>query len=617
MAGRIAQTFIDDLLDRLDIVDVIDRRVKLKKSGKNYSARCPFHDEKTPSFSVNPDKQFYYCFGCGAGGNAIGFVMDYENIDFPQAVETLASHAGLQVVREQLTQHEQQREEKRSGLYPILEQASRFFQSQLRRHPAAGQAVAYLKGRGLTGVIAQRYGLGFAPPGWDNLISALAGPEDSDEYEEQLQLLLQAGLIIENDQGRRYDRFRNRIVYPIRDQRGRVIAFGGRVLGDDKPKYLNSPETDVFHKGRELYGLFEARKSGRDLNKLVVVEGYMDVIALAQHDIPFATATLGTATSEQHLDRIYRICPEVVFCFDGDEAGRKAAFRALEATLPTLTDGREARFLFLPEGEDPDTIVRGMGTDHFLNLIDHGTPMEEFLFDTLGQDLDLTAPAGRARLAQAALPMMALIPPGIYKQLVFQALAERTGMAVGDLKTLVDTLPVYQPAPPPITGGEPELQPRQREPLPVVETKKPTAFRNLTESAIRMLLHHPESVRSLSDSDPLHGIDDPDVMFLREIIALLQKRPDSNTATLLGYWHGTPQGELLNRLSGQENLLPKDGVGSEFSDLVRHLGQLPERQDQAAQVDKMKDPYYADLSEDEKLKIKLDFQRRLQLKARK
>lgn len=617
MAGRIAQTFIDDLLDRLDIVEVIDRRVKLKKSGKNYSARCPFHDEKTPSFSVNPDKQFYYCFGCGAGGNAIGFVMDYENIDFPQAVESLALHAGLQIQREQLSQQQQQREEQRSGLYPILDQAARFYQAQLRRHPAASQAVNYLKDRGLTGIIAQRYGLGFAPPGWDNLITALAGKPDNEQYEDQLELLLQAGLIIENDQGRRYDRFRNRVVYPIRDQRGRVIAFGGRVLGDDKPKYLNSPETEVFQKGRELYGLFEARKSGREITKLVVVEGYMDVIALAQHDIPFATATLGTATSEHHLERIFRICPEVVFCFDGDEAGRKAAFRALESALPTLSDGREARFLFLPEGEDPDTIVRSHGTDHFLNLIDQSKPLEAFLFDSLGKDFDLTAPAGRARLAQAALPLMSLLPQGIYKQLVFQALAERTGMAVGDLQTLVDSMPAYQPPPPPPPMEEEEAKPRQREPLPPAEIKKPAAFKNLTESAVAMLLHHPEIARALPDTQPLHDIDDADVTFLGDIIALLRKRPDSNTATLLGYWHGTPQGEILNRLAGQENLLPKEGVEQEFLDLVQHMGQVPERQYQAAQVDKMKDPYYADLSEEQKLKLKQDFQRGLQSRRRR
>ncbi|MFT5481774.1 MAG: DNA primase [Halieaceae bacterium] len=612
MAGRIAQTFIDDLLDRLDIVDVIDRRVKLKKSGKNYSARCPFHDEKTPSFSVNPDKQFFYCFGCGAGGNAVGFVMDYENIDFPQAVENLASHAGLQVVREQQSSNEVARQEKRSGLYPILEQAANYYMSQLRRHPQAERAKDYLKGRGLTGQVAQNYKVGYAPPGWDNLLSALAGDSKSADFEAQVSLLMQAGLIIENEQGRRYDRFRDRIMFPIRDQRGRVIAFGGRVMGDDKPKYLNSPETDVFHKGRELYGLFEARKAERQLRKVLVVEGYMDVIALAQHDINYATATLGTATSEQHLERIFRMCPEVVFCFDGDEAGRKAAFRALECALPTLTDGREARFLFLPDGEDPDTLVRSEGTNKFLELMGQATPLEDFLFNSLAVELDLQSSAGRARLSKAALPLIELIPKGVYKQLVYQALAERTGMAVADLLKLVETIPTYQPPPVPVpeTSNLPEMQPIKREPLPADSRQRPTAFNNMAESAIALLLHYPHVARALPVDTSLHGIDDDGVEFLRNILELLRKRPDSNTATLMGYWHGTPQGELLNRLAGQENLIPKEGVEEQFTDVVAHLGQLPDRENIASLVDKMKDANYADLSENDKLQLQRHFQQK-------
>jgi DNA primase len=613
MPGRIAQTFIDELLDRLDIVDVIDRRVKLKRSGKNYSARCPFHDEKTPSFSVNPEKQFYYCFGCGAGGNAVGFVMDYENIDFPQAVDNLAAHAGLQVVREQTSQADRVREEKRSGLYPVLEQAGKFFEDQLRRHPDSTRAKDYLKNRGLTGQIAKQYGVGFAPPGWDNLLSAIAGGKDAPSHEAQMTLLTQAGLVIENEQGRKYDRFRDRIIFPIRDQRGRVIAFGGRVLGDDKPKYLNSPETEVFHKGRELYGLYEARKAERHLDKLLVVEGYMDVIALAQHGIFNATATLGTATSEHHLERIFRLCPEVVFCFDGDEAGRKAAFRALESALPTLRDGREARFLFLPDGEDPDTLVRDRGAEHFKHLISEATPLEDFLFNSVSQDLDLSSSAGLARLSKAAAPLIELIPQGVYKQLVYKSLAERTGMHVDDLLRLVETIPAYQPTAAAVTPEPQDThQPRQREPLPEQTSRRPTAFKNHAESAIAILVHYPHVARSLADSSALHGIEDPDVDFLRKLLELLRQRPDSNTATLMGHWHGTPQGELLNRLAGLENLLPRSGVEEQFADIVAHLGQLPDRQNLAALVDKMKDSNYADLTESEKLQ----FQRYLQQKKR-
>ncbi|MEE4659893.1 MAG: DNA primase, partial [Halieaceae bacterium] len=315
MAGLIPQAFIDDLLDRADIVDVVDRRVKLKKSGKNYMACCPFHQEKSPSFSVNPEKQFYYCFGCGAGGNALGFLMDYENLEFPAAVEALADSLGMKVPREE-TQASRQQEQGQRELYPLLEQAARYYQRQLREHPGKAAAVDYLKSRGLTGEIARQFDLGFAPPGWDNLLKALG---TTPQRIEQLKL---AGMLVENESGRQYDRFRERVVFPIRDARGRIIGFGGRVLGDDKPKYLNSPETPVFHKGRELYGLYQARQANRQLERVVIVEGYMDVIALAQHGISNATATLGTATGQAHLEKIYRLCPEVVFCFDGDSAGR-------------------------------------------------------------------------------------------------------------------------------------------------------------------------------------------------------------------------------------------------------------------------------------------------------
>ena len=353
MAGLIPQSFIDDLLNRTDIVDVVSSRVQMKKAGKNYTACCPFHKEKTPSFSVSPDKLFYYCFGCGAGGNALGFIMDHDNLDFPQAVEELAKAAGMEIPREESGRPHKPRQPTDSPLYPLLTAAADFYRQALKIHPARKAAVDYLKGRGLTGEIARDFGLGFAPPGWDNLYKHLS----SDTLQQKA--MIDAGLLVENaETGKRYDRFRDRVMFPIRDSRGRIIAFGGRVLGDDKPKYLNSPETPVFHKGQELYGLFEARKFNRSLDEIIVVEGYMDVIALAQQGLRNAVATLGTATSEEHMKRLFRVVPSVLFCFDGDQAGRNAAWRALEATLPCLQDGRRARFLFLPEGEDPDTLVR-------------------------------------------------------------------------------------------------------------------------------------------------------------------------------------------------------------------------------------------------------------------
>jgi len=320
MAGLIPQSFIDDLLNRSDIVEVVGSRIQLKKTGKNYSALCPFHKEKTPSFSVSPDKQFYYCFGCGAGGNALGFVMDHDQLDFPQAVEELAKRAGMEVPREDSGRKHKPRQPVDSPLYPLLAAAADYYRQALKSHPTRKAAVEYLKGRGLSGVIARDFGLGFAPPGWDNLMKHLGGDA------LQQKALIDAGLLIENaENGKRYDRFRDRVMFPIRDSRGRVIAFGGRVLGDDKPKYLNSPETPVFHKGQELYGLYEARQANRDLDEIMVVEGYMDVIALAQQGLRNAVATLGTATSEEHLKRLFRIVPSVLFCFDGDAAGRKAA----------------------------------------------------------------------------------------------------------------------------------------------------------------------------------------------------------------------------------------------------------------------------------------------------
>ena len=611
MAGRIPQAFLDDLLDRVDIVEVIDRRVKLKKAGKNYTARCPFHDEKTPSFSVNPDKQFYYCFGCGAGGNALGFVMDYESLDFPQAVETLASSAGLQVPREPSRGGPDRADTERSNkpLYALMEQVANYYQKQLRNHPQAGRAVDYLKGRGLTGVVAKQFDLGFAPPGWDNLLTSLGGTE------EQRKLLVKTGMLVENEKGKIYDRFRDRVVFPIRDQRGRVIAFGGRVLGDDKPKYLNSPETDIFQKGRELYGLYQARQVNRKLERILVVEGYMDVIALAQHGISYATATLGTATSKAHLERIYRLCPEVVFCFDGDEAGRKAAFRGLEAALPCMEDGRQARFLFLPEGQDPDDAVRSGGAEHFHSLLAGSMPLEDFLFESVAQGLDLASLDSRARMSKLALPYIRQLPEGVYRQLMFQALAERTGLEMASLLQL-------EPAPAPIPEVAPEpdrapapagddmppdyhdsdypSQPRQRTPS---DHALATGYSNMAQAAIALLLHQPDIAR-LAEPALLADMEGDDVSLLGELLALLQRRPESSTAMLLGHWYGTPEGELLSRLAGQERLIPKEGIEQQFADTMAELAHLPQRSKLAAQVDKLKLTNYAGVSELEKQRLR-------------
>ena len=431
MAGRIPQSFIDDLLSRIDIVDVVDCRTKLKKTGKNYSACCPFHDEKTPSFTVSPDKQFYYCFGCGASGNAIGFAMEFDRLTFPEAVEDLAKLAGIEVPKEDIK--EDPKAKVRATIYKLLEQSDHYYRQQLRFHPRAPQAIDYLKGRGLSGEIARDYNIGYAPPGWDNLLKAVGLSEDDKA------LLTEGGMLIQKEgEYRLYDRFRQRIMFPIRDIRGRVIGFGGRVLTDEKPKYLNSPETPVFQKGRELYGLWEARQHNRQIDKLLVVEGYMDVVALAQFNIRNAVATLGTACGEDHLRLAFKYTNEVVFCFDGDAAGRKAASRALENSLSSMSDGRQIRFMFLPDGEDPDTLVRQIGTEKFLDMVSQATPLEQQLFDSVSEDIDVRTMEGRARLSKFAAPMLHKLPQGIYRELMFDNLAKRTGLDRDTLRELAE-----------------------------------------------------------------------------------------------------------------------------------------------------------------------------------
>ncbi len=416
MAGPIPQAFIDDLLSRIDIVDVISPRVTMKKSGSNHMACCPFHNEKTPSFSVSQTKQFYYCFGCGEKGNAIGFLMAYENMHFVDAIETLAESVGLEVPRDELAakMHSDNR-----PLYALLESVADFFQAQLRDSP---ESIDYLKARGLSGETAKRFGIGYAPDGWDALTNAITGAEED---------LIKTGMLIRKDAQRSYQRFRNRIMFPIRDRRGRVIGFGGRVLDNQEPKYLNSPETPLFHKGSELYGLFEARKAIQDVDMVIVVEGYMDVVALAQHNIDNAVATLGTAANQQHSEILFKVVPNIVFCFDGDKAGRKAAWRALVNTLPCLQDGRDAHFLFLPDGEDPDSIVTKHGHAGFQDLLAQRQSIIDFLYDHLASELDMTSIGGKATLADKAKPLLDTIPRSVYKQLATRKLETLIGIPMG------------------------------------------------------------------------------------------------------------------------------------------------------------------------------------------
>mgnify|MGYP002700156729 FL=1 len=442
MAGRIPQNFIDDLLSRVNIVDVVDSRIRLKKAGKNHSACCPFHNEKTPSFTVASDKQFYYCFGCGAKGNAVGFVMEYDNIDFPEAVTLLADSVGMEVPKEEVSPFQQKQQQERVSLYELMGSSNEYYQQQLRFHEGKQVAVDYLKNRGLSGTAAKFFNIGYAPPGWDNLKNTIELDSNNQVDDEKHKGLVDTGMLVVKDNGSSYDRFRNRIVFPIRDVRGRTIAFGARTLGDDKPKYLNSPETPIFNKGQELYGLYECRQIRQPLKRFLVVEGYMDVVALHEFGLHYAVATLGTATSPTHLQKLFKIAPEVIFCFDGDEAGRKAAKRGLEQSLPILEDGQQIRFLFLPDGEDPDTIIRKEGKEGFEQRIGNALGIAEYMIKQLKADIeDPDSIEGRARLAKLAGPMIQQIPGIALKSLFWQNLAEITHIDVTDLKAMADAQP--------------------------------------------------------------------------------------------------------------------------------------------------------------------------------
>ena len=434
MAGRIPDQFIDELLARTDITDVVASRITLKKTGQNYSALCPFHNEKSPSFSLNPNKQFYYCFGCGAGGNAISFVMEHDHLDFVEAIEVLAKDAGMEVPREQGVPD---RYEQNSELLKRLSECATYFQEQLTQSPHKDKARHYLANeRGLTGQIAKTYGLGFAPPGWDNLLKKLG---TRAEHQEQL---LQGGMLVEKKEqaGHYYDRFRDRIMFPIRDSRGRVIAFGGRAFGDEKPKYLNSPETPVFHKNLELYGLYEAKQNTPVLDHIIVVEGYMDVIVLAQYGITNAVATLGTSVNSQHFKKLFKLVDKVTLCFDGDKAGRGAAIRGLEATLPVIQNGKQVRFLFLPEGEDPDSLVRKEGTEGFLNLLDDSTSLAHVLFEHARSLVTLADEEGEAQFTQNAMALIQSIPAeATLRSLLIKQLSEQSGLSS---ETLTANAPV-------------------------------------------------------------------------------------------------------------------------------------------------------------------------------
>jgi DNA primase len=545
MAGLIPQAFINDLLTRVDIVDVIDSRLTLKKAGRNYQGLCPFHNEKTPSFSVSPDKQFYHCFGCGASGTALTFLLEFDRLDFVEAVETLARVAGVEVPREASARPQKDH----TDLYEVLNQAQRYFREALKDAP---EAIAYLKRRGLSGEVARDFGVGYAPDSWDGMSVALAGvPQEQ---------LLEAGVLIRNDNGKVYDRFRGRVMFPIRDTRGRIIGFGGRVLGGDGhgPKYLNSPETPVFHKGRELYGLYEARRALRRLDRLVVVEGYMDVVALAQAGIANAVATLGTAATPEHFRKLYRHTEEVVCCFDGDNAGRKAAWRALDSALPELGEGRQLKFMFLPDGEDPDSLVRAKGAAAFLQLSQQAEPAIEYLFTQLSEGLDVTNLDDQARLASLAMPHIDKVPEGILKQLMLNRLRSLTGF-----------------------NAQPSASPaaRRRPAAPAATGTPNGALTPLAMRLLSLLLQRPRILLSLAPEARCELSEQPAQDLLVQLVRYVDQNPDADPSEILGRWSGTAEHVVLSGLLTRSAGLPETAMQAEFAEGVARYLELCRRAD--------------------------------------
>jgi DNA primase len=578
MAGLIPQDFINDLVDRADIVEVIGRRVSLKKAGSEFKACCPFHDEKTPSFTVVPNRGFYHCFGCGAHGTAIGFLMAFEHMEFVDAVESLAGTMGVEVPR----QDSERPAQRYDALFELLGKAERLWQQALRDTPAA---VEYLKGRGIDGATAQRYGIGYAAEGWSNLLDRL-GTSDA-----AIERLLAAGLVIRKDNGRHYDRFRERLMFPIRDARGRCIGFGGRTLGDGEPKYLNSPETVLFHKGRELYGLWEARQALRQIDRLVVVEGYMDVVALARHGIDFAVATLGTATTADHLNRLFRLSEDVVFCFDGDEAGRKAAWRALETALPHLREGRQVRFVFLPERHDPDSYVNEFGSDAFVRQVEMGMPLSEFLLGELESQSDIGTVDGKARLAEQARPLVARIPPGIYRELLLGSLAKRVGLQAEQLERNLGV--VTRDA---RSGERPARMTAARRSRGTAGGR-PSVVRR----AITLLLNHPPAAEKL-DVERLAGVTRPGVELLLALIETVQSEPNITTAGLLERWRNDESAAHLGRLAAVP--LPADAdfdPAAELHECLEQLAAAGRREHVDLLIEKQR---VGSLSEDEKAELR-------------
>ena len=556
MSGLIPQHFIDDLITRADIVEVLGRRIQLKKAGREFKACCPFHDEKTPSFTVSPAKGFYHCFGCGEHGTALSFLMKYDHMDFVEAVESLAGMMGIDVPRE-----DSQRPARRyDELFQLMQRVENHYQEELRNHQPA---VDYLKARGIDGATAKRFRLGFAASGWSHVLDKFGTSTEATDR------LLALGLIVRKDNGKHYDRFRERIMFPIRDSRGRCIGFGGRVLGNEEPKYLNSPETVLFHKGRELYGLYEARQAIRNIERLVIVEGYMDVVGLARHGIDFVAATLGTATTDEHMKRLFRVSDEVHFCFDGDRAGRAAAWRALEIALPQIREGRQIRFVFLPEGQDPDSYVQADGADGFEKALDHALALSDYLVEELASQVDMKSVDGMARLVELARPLVARILPGVYKELLIKRLAETVDLETPKLQAILAKDQVTQ-TPPVRHEGLGGLRHNKSKP----SADKP----NIVRHAISLLLNYPDAADKL-DIEQIAGVTKPGTELLRDLIETVQAEPNMTTAGLLERWRTHAEGRHLGKLAAVELPVSEDfDAAAELEQCIAQLALAGKRE---------------------------------------
>jgi DNA primase len=563
MLGLIPRPFIDELLNRTDIVEFIDSYVPLKKRGTSHTACCPFHNEKTPSFNVVAKKQFYHCFGCGASGNAISFAMNYLHMSFSDAVETLATRIGLTVPREGRSEKNQQS----FNLYQFLNQVAQFYQQTLK---TAGQAaITYLKQRGVSGEIARLYQLGYAPPDWQTLESI---------FKKNKNELIATGMLIEKDNGKTYDRYRQRIMYPIHDRHGRIIGFGGRAIeAEQKPKYLNSPETVIFQKNRELYGLHQVLQQQNPVNNILIVEGYMDVIALAQHGILNAVATLGTATSTYHIQLLSKYTKHLIFCFDGDAAGKQAAWRALESSLPHLNSGLDATFIFLPEQHDPDSLVREEGKDAFLLRLQNAMPLNRFLLETITQDIDISSLAGKSQLINAAKPYLNKMADGPYKQLMIDELSRLTRIEAHRIQQL--------------------LTEKTSDPTPSTHT---TIKRSPARIAIALLLQHPDIFKECSAQLPPELLDIQKQRVLKTLIQQVAADPSVNTAKLVELWRDTPVFESLTQLATWDHQVPEGALSKEFIDIVLFLAKQT-RESTIQQL--MKKAQEQGLNDDERVKL--------------